>query len=191
MNKKKKTQLIILCAAFLIVVIAFAALKIYQKNVPEETEEEQRAYQILHADPASVTEIGIITEEGTTNLIRENDSWKCLEDKAVELDESLVESFLKDVCNLTSDTRIDHAEDMSQYGLDEPAVSVTIQWDNNMYTIKLGDYNSMITSYYISVNDENTVYTVDSSVYYTLNKSLDSFEKVDVTQESETEEGAE
>lgn len=182
MNKKKKTQLIILCMIFVIVVIAFAALKIYQKNVPEEVEEETITYQILNADSSLVTEVGIITEEGTTNLIKENGSWKCLEDESVELDDSSVESFLEDICQLTSDTRIDNAEDMSQYGLDEPTISVTIQWDSNMYTIKLGDYNSMISSYYISVNDENTVYTADSSVYYTLNKSLDSFEKVATTE---------
>lgn len=189
MNKKRKTQLIILCAVFLIVVIAFAALKIYQKNVPEgEAEDETVTYQILNADSNEVTEIGIITEEETTNLIRENDGWKCLEDESVELDDSLVESFLENICQLTSNTQIENAEDMSQYGLDEPTISVTIQWESNMYTIKLGDYNSMITSYYISINDENTVYTVDSSVYYTLNKSLDSFEKVVVTDEEEAAE---
>lgn len=187
MNKKKRTQLIILCMIFLIVVIAFIALKIYQKNVPEEVQEETDIYQVLSADASEVTEIGIITEEETTNLIKESDIWKCLDDESVEIDSSLVENFLENICLLTSDTRIENVEDMSQYGLDEPTISVTIQWDSNMYTIKLGDYNSMITSYYISINDENTVYTADSSIYYTLNKSLNSFEKVAATEENEEE----
>ncbi len=182
MNKKKKVQLIVLCVIFLIVVLAFIALKMYQKNIPDEVQEEEITYQVLNTDASEVTEIGIITEEGTTDLLREDGAWKCLEDESVEIDSSLVESFLENICLITSDTRIENVEDMQQYGLDEPAISVTIQWDNNMYTIKLGDYNSMITSYYISINDENTVYTAESSIYYTLNKSMDSFQKADDTE---------
>ncbi len=187
MNKKKKVQLIILCVIFLVVVLAFIALKMYQKNITDEVQEEAASYQVLNTDVSEVTGIGIITEEGTTDLIREDGTWKCLEDESVEIDSSLVESFLENICLITSDTRIENVEDMQQYGLDEPTVSVTIQWDNNMYTIKLGDYNSMITSYYISINDEKIVYTADSSIYYTLNKSLDSFEKIAATEENEEE----
>lgn len=179
MNKKRKTQLIILCTVFLLVAAAFILLKIYQKNVPEEVPEEAAAYQVLDVEPSLVTEIGIITEEETTNLIRENGTWKCLEDEDFALDGDLIEAFLENICHLTSDLQIENAEDLSQYGLDTPVISVTLQWDSNMYTLKLGDYNSMISSYYVGVNDEPTVYTGDSSLYYTLNKSLEDFEKTE------------
>lgn len=186
MNKKKRIQLVVLCAVFMIVVIAFIAMKIYQKNAPEEAKEETVTYQVLDVDASAITEIGIITEEETTNLIKENDTWKSLEEEAAQIDDSLVESFLENICQLTSDTCIENVEDMSQYGLTEPLISVTVQWENNMYIIKLGDYNSMMQGYYISINDENTVYITDSSIYYTLNKSLDSFKQV--TEEEQMEE---
>lgn len=187
MNKKKKTQLMTLCIIFLMVLMAFVIMKIYQKNAPEEVQEETVTYQVLNTDVSAVTEIGIITEEETTNLIKENDTWKCLDDESVEIDGSLVENFLENICQLTSDTQIENVEDMSQYGLDEPTISVTVQSENNMYTIKLGDYNSMMAGYYISINDENTVYITDSSIYYTLNKSLDSFKQVTAPEYEEEE----
>ena len=81
--------------------------------------------------------------------------------------------------------KIEDVEDMSQYGLDAPSVNLTLQWDNNMYTVKLGDYNSIIGGYYLNVNDENTVYVVSSSVYYALDKSLEDFKLTDVDEESE------
>ena len=56
---------------------------------------------------------------------------------------------------------------------------MTFQWDDNMYTIKIGDYNSVINSYYISLNDEKTVYTVDTILYNALNKTLDDFKQID------------
>lgn len=177
MNKKKKTQLIILCTIFLLVASAVILLKIYQKNTQEEDgSEEAVTYQILDVEPSVVTEIGIITEEETTNLIRENGTWKCLEDEDVTLNGDLINDFLESICHLTSKLQIENVEDFSQYGLDTPAVSVTLQWDSNMYTLKLGNYNSMISSYYVNVNDEAVVYTGDSSLYYTLNKSLGDFE---------------
>ena len=95
-------------------------------------------------------------------------------------EDSKVEDFIENISTITSDTQIEDVENMEQYGLDEPVINVTLQWENNMYTIKLGDYNSTIGRYYISINDERTVYTVESTIYYSMNKNVDDFEKEEV-----------
>ncbi len=177
MNKKKKIQLVILCGLFLAAVAAFAALKISQENVSEE--EEAETWQVVSAEVSEVKEISIISPEGNLDLSRESGEWRCLEEEDAQIDGSLVDVFLEDVGAITSETKIENVEDFSQYGFDAPQITVTLQWDDNMYVLKLGDYNSMITGYYINVNDEPVVYVVDSSVYYTLNKSLENFKKMD------------
>ena len=131
------------------------------------------------------TDIGLIGSKGNINLVRTGEGFQSTEDESLAIDDSAVELFLSDACSITASMKIEDVEDMSQYGLDAPSVNLTLQWDNNMYTVKLGDYNSIIGGYYLNVNDENTVYVVSSSVYYALDKSLEDFKLTDVDEESE------
>ncbi len=185
MNRKKRNQLIILFILLLITAAAFGALKVYLKNVPDgEEEAKEESYSVLAIDSSQVTDIGLIGSEGNVNLVRAGEGFQCPEDESLAIDDSAVELFLSDACSITASMKIEDVEDMSQYGLDTPSVNLTLQWDNNMYTVKLGDYNSIIGGYYLNINDENTVYVVSSSVYYALDKSLEDFILTDVEDES-------
>lgn len=186
MNRKKRTQLIILFILLLITAAAFGALKGYLKNAPdEEGEVKEESYSALAIDSSQVTDIGLIGSKGNINLVRTGEGFQSTEDESLAIDDSAVELFLSDACSITASMKIEDVEDMAQYGLDAPSVNLTLQWDNNMYTVKLGDYNSIIGGYYLNVNDENTVYVVSSSVYYALDKSLEDFKLTDVDEESE------
>ena len=143
----------------------------------EETAQEV-TYAATDIDTAQVTEIGIIKSDETINLSQESGEWKLKEDENFEVDKEVVESFLSDAGNITSDRMIEDVEDFSEYGLEYPVLNITLQWDSNMYLIKVGDYNTVVGCYYISVNDENTVYTISTSQYYALDKTLNDFEKI-------------
>lgn len=181
MNQARKTRLIIMVLCLLLVVAAYFALSRKQEN-EEETEPE--VYAVINIDTDNVTEIGIINSDSTTNLILKEGQWKLLEDDTIAIDSTSVDSYLKAAGSITSEIMIEDVEDFEQYGLEEPILNITLQWDSNMYNLKVGDYNSMISGYYIRVNDASTVYTVSSSVYYSLNKSLEDFEAI-VTEEEE------
>lgn len=188
MNKKKKGQLLALLLLLLAAAAAFIAVKVNQQDDPKEmVAPEEETFSVTEIDSSQVKEIGIINGEETVNLIREGEEWKCREEALTEeisIDSSLVENFLAEACQIIASEKIEDVTDLSQYGLKEPAVNITLQWDDNMYIIKLGDYNSIIGSYYLSINEEPAVYTVDSSVYYGLNKHLEDFKK---TKTEETE----
>lgn len=178
MNGKQRRQMLLLCMIFFLAAAAYGALKWKQSSVSaEETEEENESYTVIQIDPSQVTDIGIIGGEGTVNLVREGENWKCPEKEETAIDGGIVESFLTNASSITSSTKIENVEDMSQYGLSRPSVNLTLQWDNNMYTIKLGDYNSVIGGYYLNMNDEDTVYVIDGSLYYSLDKTLEDFEE--------------
>lgn len=181
MNKKKKGQLLALLLLLLAVAAAFITVKISQQDDSEEmAASEEETFPVTQIDSSQVKEIGIINGEETVNLIREGEEWKCREEvssEEVSIDSSLVENFLAKACQIIASEKIEDVTDLSQYGLKEPAVNITLQWDDNMYIIKLGDYNSIIGSYYLSINEEPVVYTVDSSVYYGLNKHPGDFKK--------------
>ncbi len=184
MNQKKKKQLIILIVAL----IALTGIFLFLKRIPEEEEatSEEEQYSVMAINEELVTEIGITTKAGTIDLYKEGDTWKFAADETVEIDTTKVENFLRKMCSIESDTKIEDVSSLSDYGLEDPVMQVTLQWDNNLYTIKGGDYNSVINSYYISLNEETTVYTTDSTVYNAMNKEIADFETEEV-QDSDSE----
>ncbi len=181
MNKSRKIQLTGMCLLLFLVLAAFGALKVYQSHAEqaEAQTEGEETYSVTQIDPSKVKEIGIINDTETVNLIKEGGEWKCADDKTLQMDGSVVESYLNQVAEITSALKIEGVEDFSQYGLDQPQLNITLQWENNMYTIKIGDYNTITGSYYISVNEEDSVYTVDSSLFYALNKGLEDFKQTE------------
>lgn len=179
MNRKRKNQLIFLGILLLALLAALGVIKIFEPDAGESEMADAESYPVMQIDPSQVKEIGIINAAESVNLLRTGDEWKCLEDESVKIDSAAVTDFLEQAKDITSAVRIEQAEDMAQYGLAQPQLNVTFQWDDNMYTIKIGDYNSVINSYYISLNDEKTVYTVDTILYNALNKTLDDFKQID------------
>ncbi len=179
MNKSRKIQMIGMCLLLFLVLGAFGALKIYQSNTAEAEEETEEKYTVIQIDPSKVKEIGIINDTETVNLIKEGTEWKCADDETFQIDSSIVETYLDQISEITSDVKIEAVQDFSQYGLDQPQLNVTLQWENNMYTVQIGDYNTITGSYYISVNEEKTVYAIDSTLFYTLNKSLEDFKQIE------------
>jgi len=183
MNKIRKIRLLAMLLCLVLVVAAYLAIS--RNRIEEDTgEQEPESYSVIDIDTANVTQIGIISSDNTTNLIREGDQWKLLEDDTVLIDGDSIDSFLNAAGNIVSETRIEKVEDFVQYGLEDPVLNITLQWDSNMYNLKVGDYNSMISCYYIRLNEENTVYTISSSVFYALNKSLEDFE-ADIEEDEE------
>ncbi|MDO4304082.1 MAG: DUF4340 domain-containing protein [Bacillota bacterium] len=185
MNKARKIRLLVMLLCLVLAVIAYLAVNRSQKK-DEADEQEPESYPVTDIDTADVTEIGIINGDNTTDLIKEGDQWRLVENDAVSIDNDSVDSFLMAAGKISSDTRIEKVEDFAQYGLEDPILNITLQWDSNMYNLKVGDYNSMIGCYYIRLNEESTVYTISSSIYYSLNKTLEDFEAVETETEEDT-----
>ncbi|MDE5909449.1 MAG: DUF4340 domain-containing protein [Lachnospiraceae bacterium] len=180
MNRKRKTQLLFLGVFFCMLLASFAALKMYKAGAQESEKTDEESYPVMQIDPAQVKEIGIINGTESINLLRTGEEWKCLEDENVVIDSEAVARFLEQASNITSDIRIEQVEDMAQYGLEQPRLNVTFQWEDNMYTLKVGDFNSVISRFYISLNDEKMVYTAENALYNALNKTLDDFKQINV-----------
>lgn len=187
MNKKRKNQLLFLTIFFCLLLAVFAVIKIYQPGAQESEKTDVESSLVIQIDPSQVKEIGIINGTESTNLSKTGQEWKCLEDENVMIDSDTVTRFLEQASNIVSDVKIEQVEDMAQYGLEQPQLNITLQWEDNMYILKVGDYNSVIDRCYISLNDEKTVYTADITLYNGLNKTLEDFKQISV-EEDETSE---
>ena len=174
MNKRKKKQLIFIFVCFTVILAAYLGSKYYQNHLPVDDEEDE--ISVLDIDTSLVNEIGITNGEETINLQKDNDTWKCVDDKDFTIDSTKLQVFLDAAGSITSELKIENVTDMSQYGLDHPSLSISLQWDSNLYTIYIGDRNTVAGGvYYLKINDEDTVYTIENYKYNMLNKTKEDF----------------
>ena len=186
MNKRKKKQLIFIFVCFTVILAAYLGSKYYQNHLPVDDEEDE--ISVLDIDTSLVNEIGITNGEETINLQKDNDTWKCVDDKDFTIDSTKLQVFLDAAGSITSELKIENVTDMSQYGLDHPSLSISLQWDSNLYTIYIGDRNTVEGGvYYLKINDEDTVYTIENYKYNMLNKTKEDFAAEEETETAEEE----
>lgn len=186
MNKRKKKQLIFIFVCFTVILAAYLGSKYYQNHLPVDDEEDE--ISVLDIDTSLVNEIGITNGEETINLQKDNDTWKCVDDKDFTIDSTKLQVFLDAAGSITSELKIENVKDMDQYGLDHPSLSISLQWDSNLYTIYIGDRNTVAGGvYYLKINDEDTVYTIENYKYNMLNKTKEDFAAEEETETAEEE----
>ena len=186
MNKRKKKQLIFIFVCFTMILAAYLGSQYYQNHLPVDDEEDE--ISVLDIDTSLVNEIGITNGEETINLQKDNDTWKCVDDKDFTIDSTKLQVFLDAAGSITSELKIENVKDMDQYGLDHPSLSISLQWDSNLYTIYIGDRNTVAGGvYYLKINDEDTVYTIENYKYNMLNKTKEDFVAEEETETAEEE----
>lgn len=186
MNKRKKKQLIFIFVCFTMILAAYLGSQYYQNHLPVDDEEDE--ISVLDIDTSLVNEIGITNGEETINLQKDNDTWKCVDDEDFTIDSTKLQVFLDAAGSITSELKIENVKDMDQYGLDHPSLSISLQWDSNLYTIYIGDRNTVAGGvYYLKINDEDTVCTIENYKYNMLNKTKEDFAAEEETETAEEE----
>lgn len=102
--------------------------------------------------------------------------WCFAGDTDTKVNGSSVSSFLSNICALTAKQEIPDVEDTEDYGITDDSDTITLQLADDLYVFRLGDYNSLASGYYITMNDNGSVYLIDSTTYYLLNKDRSYFE---------------
>lgn len=158
MNRGKK--LIILCCAL---VVLGAGYVVARTVYAEPTEEEEG---VALAAPEEASRLEWTYDGATLALVKEDDGWSYADDEAFPLDQSVPENMTSVLSGLTASRVLDEPGELADYGLDEPALTVTAtDADGTAYTFAVGDQNQVSQEYYLLYNgDESKVYMVDSSL---------------------------
>lgn len=179
--KRQKKQLLILIVLLLVILAAYIGMRVYNGSHSGE-EESTPSYPVTQADTAAVTGFTLQNENGSYTFEKREDKWHCLEDGDLDIDTASMEDMIGAVVSVTGEDRIEGVSDMAQYGLEEPAIRVTFTTEAGSTALNIGDYNSAISKYYICLEGQDTVYTVDSAVRSRFTKELEDLKTVE-TQE--------
>ena len=107
-----------------------------------------------------------------------------------EVNTTTASTILGYLDSLTSEYQVTPNEDLSEYGLDDPSMTITLTMtDGTVYTLVFGDYNEYISAYYYYLDDADVLYTISSYTYNILNKcDTDLADEVEEEEEEDSDE---
>ena len=102
-----------------------------------------------------------------------------------------LETLLNKASAITASDEVTEYDDLADFGLDDPANTVTLKTDSGLTTIYIGSQNEITNEYYLKTGDSDTIYVVDSAPATGFDKSVEDLTaKADDT-ETEAEEPSE
>ena len=130
--------------------------------------------KILNIPSDQFQEIRIKKPAETEDLKLVDGKWRIVEPKALAADQDAVTSMVTSLSSLTGDKTIDeNATDLSAYGLNAPALDITItRKDGKTTGLLVGDSTPTNSGNYAKLTDSPKVYTVASFVKTGLDKSV-------------------
>jgi hypothetical protein len=168
MQRGKK--LIALCGVVVVLAAVYGGIRVLTAD--EDAQGEQITVAEFSAD--TLTGLQWSMDETTVELTRSGDTWAYAGDSSFPMDQSAPESMLSAVCNVTATSQITEPQDLAEYGLETPALTVTITEESGTaHTFALGDENTLAQGYYMLYDgDESQIYVVDATLYDAFSKDL-------------------
>jgi len=141
-------------------------LKKHNEKAQEETAAENSAGEILSVDLSQLTAVSFDAGERQVRFKRTDDAWKLDGDETFPVDVNALETTLASVSSVEAVRRLDHSEDLSEYGLDEPQNIITIKMeDGTEKTVTVGATNDSTGDDYVMLDgDDSEIYTVGSGL---------------------------
>ena len=162
MNRLKKLGVL----SGVLIIACVAALVALHTNEKQE-EIKTNGETVLSVEPDSVTALSWTYDETTLSFHRD-DVWQYDDDAEFPVSDSSMDTLLEEFQDFAATFTIENADDLSQYGLDEPICTITLTADDQTYTVKLGDYSTMDSQRYVDIGDGN--------VYLAASDPLDTYD---------------
>lgn len=171
---KKNKTLMIMLAVLLLLIVLFFSISSWNRH-REKKEAQLEADSVTYVtDLDSLSSISYTSDGKSMSFEKQDGTWYYSRDKEIPITQSYITSIENTCSNLAAIRVIDSPDAMSDYGLDTPAYTIEVtDTDGKSHTLAVG--NSSGEDYYLLADgDENTVYTVSSSIVSTLQFDLDT-----------------
>jgi len=161
MNRGKKLALL---SVVLVIMVgaSFATVKMNSDSQDESNEESS----IFTLDTDKVSALSWTYQGETISFSHSDDGWHNSNASAFPVDETYIDNMLTALSDVKSDKTIESVEDLSEYGLDEPACTITVAMDGDT-ELRIGNETG--------IGGERYFYTGDGNVYLVDTALLDSF----------------
>lgn len=182
--KKKNTILMILVVVLVVLCAGYVGIVKYKEvqdqKQQDASEAEEEANKIVLNQMDSITRISFNTTDGELAFTYHDDSWHYEADEAFPLDVSKINLIQNNLNPLEATRKLEEKEDLSNYGLTQPAKTVTVtDASGNQKVLNIGSMNEYSGDYYASIAGDDNVYTIGTELVNSLDVTLDDLLKLD------------
>jgi len=161
-------------AIILVVIVALLAgayvlVRNIKANQPgtSETKQYDKLTDFISTDIESVT---LKNKSGTFVIVKKDEDWALSEPADIRYDSSVLSSIVINSASIVADKVIEEdAQDLSIYGLDDPAIVTVKSKDGTSVTLEIGNQTPTGGGYYTKLQGKNKVYMISK---YTGDKLL-------------------
>lgn len=176
MKKRKKNMftLLVLCGVLLLGIgLYFIVPKGESEDEKGETEETSITVDTI--DTEQVVEIEVQKSGKTAyHLTKEKKTWKFADDKSLPVDEDRISTLLDSVANVTATKEMEAAGDRSDYGIENPVLTICIRTEDKTYQYKLGNEVPVEGGVYGISSDSEKIFCMSDSLLSTFDVEANS-----------------
>ncbi len=167
MKKKKTRTLMVLCAFLAVLIAAYAAVMVYNKNKSSEdsTSGSEEESVVILAIEGTVTEMTVESEKGTLEFVLKEEEWLEKNNEGFAIRQPVLTSMAAVFEKLVATHTIEeNTENLAEYGLDKPSYILTARTqDGKEAQLFIGMQNTVTMDYYVYAKDVPGVYTIGTS----------------------------
>ncbi len=173
--KKKAVRLAVAAALLAVLTTAFFVIKNLTKK--EEKQGPITVSQTPVKDIEGITYRCEATKGEPISLVREKDIWYYEKDKEFPLDQVFVTNTMAvsaaEAVSKAERTIENPEEDLSQYGLDQPVLTVILKKiTGDEVKLNVGSYNAGVEGYYLQVEGDQKLYLIDATMVFAFDVSV-------------------
>ena len=180
---KRGKRALILAGVLAVLVLVYVGVQKGVSSQPEAVTEESGSYPLTSHTAEELTSLqwtnGDGEEQETLHFIKtgEEEQWQADGDETFPVEQDSVEKLAETLTALKADRKLENVEKPEDYGLLEPAFTLTAGWSDGTETVySMGDETPFGDGYYLSLSGEDgTVYTVADALSGDFSGSLLSF----------------
>lgn len=162
---KRKKTLLSLMVLLVILAVAYLSITKLTKTSDEETQSDDTSTVVAEFSSEDLTQISWTYGGETIVLNKEDDTWSVSDKSDFPLDTSIVDSMINASVSITASRVLEDSSNLEEYGLDDPALTITLKSSDQEVICLIGDQNSLTDEYYLKLSDSDSIYLVDSTLW--------------------------
>ena len=160
---KKSTKLVLAVVVLAVLGGTYVGLNTYvsKEEKTESSSEEESKTEVFSVKTDDIKSLEFIVDKKETTFEKKDDSWVKKDETAFPVNQTTLDSAASAIEKVEADRVLEDVEDLTEYGLDSPSNTVTVDTADGTTKLNIGDENTSTNQYYISKDDDDsTVYVV-------------------------------
>ena len=159
---KKSTKLVSAVVVLAVLGGVYVGLNTYvSKEEKTESSEEESKTEVFSVKTDDIKSLEFIVDKKEVTFEKKDDSWVKKDETAFPVNQTTLDSAASAIETVEADRVLEDVEDLTEYGLDSPSNTVTVDTADGTTKLNIGDENTSTNQYYISRDDDDsTVYVV-------------------------------